>query len=248
LLTGESSWTKPKFEDEQVELQKGVGFEGIRGGRKEQVTDWEECMDDQGKHYYYNIKNGRSQWIRPNFKQKHAHPVKGAGFGDAVKELKEKGENEPKEKPSIWQEHTTEDEKTYWWNTVTGGSSWIKPNFMTEAEERTLVKNEEEKKQKVLDEMVAKLKITNWEVSYNETGDMYYYNTATGESSWEIDVDAEVQGALAQLEKVPAANVSNDVVVQPYNPGDWEENVTEDGDKYWYNVVSGESSWNDPGA
>ena len=246
LLTGESSWTKPKFEDEDVELQKGVGFEGMRGGRMEDVADWEECMDDQGKHYYYNIKNGRSQWIRPRFKQKHAHPVKGAGFGDAVKELKEKEKEGPKEKPSIWQEHTTEDERTYWWNSETGVSSWITPNFMTEAEEKAMVKEEEEKKKKDRDVIIAKLKVTTWEVSYNDSGDVYYYNTATGESTWELDVDAQVDAALAQVANVPAAVASDVVDVQPYNPADWEENVTETGDKYWYNVVSGESSWNDP--
>ena len=80
----------------------------------------------------------------------------------------------------------------------------------------------------------------------NDSGDVYYYNTATGESTWELDVDAQVDAALAQVANVPAAVASDVVDVQPYNPADWEENVTETGDKYWYNVVSGESSWNDP--
>jgi hypothetical protein len=26
----------------------------------------------------------------------------------------------------------------------------------------------------------------------------------------------------------------------------WEENYTENGDKYWYNIETGESTWNDP--
>ena len=256
LLTGESTWERPKFKDGDEPL-KGVGFEGLRGGKKENVDDWEECIDDQGNHYYFNTKTNRSQWIRPKFTDKHAHPRKGIGFGDTVKDIiqgDDGNDKRPKEKPSLWQEHESDDGRKYWWNSITGESSWIKPNFMSEAEERRVNAEEKRAKEKEREELLKKLEQTDWELCFNETDDHYFYNTITGESTWDLDVDKEVMVALAAkslnklqnenlVEVQPPDNNVKDISIESEN---WEENYTENGDKYWYNIETGESTWNDP--
>ena len=257
LLTSESVWEKPTFAGGR-EPKKGAGFDGLRGGKKENVDDWEECMDDQGTHYYFNSTTKRSQWIRPIFRQKGKHPKKGAGFGDAVDEAKggEGKDTRPKEKKSEWQEHFNEDERKYWWNTVTGESSWIVPNFYTENEEKELAVDAQYKKEKERKELAAKLKETEWELCFTETDDMYYYNTVDGESAWELDVDKEVQFARAQASMAKLQNIVGDddgggalasVVENKGDPADWEENHDENsGTSYWYNTKTGESSWTKP--
>ena len=89
---------------------------------------------------------------------------------------------------------------------------------------------------------------------FNETDDHYFYNTITGESTWDLDVDKEVMVALAAkslnklqnenlVEVQPPDNNVKDISIESEN---WEENYTENGDKYWYNIETGESTWNDP--
>jgi ankyrin repeat protein len=253
LLTGESTWEKPKFREGSEPMQ-GVGFEGLRGGKREAVDDWEECMDDQGKHYYFNVKTGRSQWVRPQFKEKHAHPRKGVGFGDTVDELHggtDGNDVRPKEKPSLWQQHENEDNKTFWWHTATGESTWVKPNFMTDVEERRLNAEEKRDKEKEREEISEKLKPTEWELCFDDADQHYFYNTVTGTSSWDLDVDKEVEYALvsASMNRMEEQNRVEEQVSQlDMNRGaeNWEEQLTDAGDKYFYNVVTGESSWTAP--
>ena len=259
ILTGESTWEKPAFAEGR-EPKKGKGFDGLRGGKKEDVDDWEECIDDQGTHYYFNTITKRSQWIRPLFRQKHAHPRKGAGFGDAVKELQGGMEGEdvrPKEKPSEWQEHLTDDddERKYWWNSLTGKSSWVKPNFYSEAEEKRIVAQEQRKKKKEREDLTEKLKITPWELCFTDVDDMYYYNTKTGESAWELDVDKEVnfskaEASMAKLQKT--VNLDENIEIVAIGPDSnssdsWEENIdVNSGESYWFNESTGESTWTNP--
>ena len=96
---------------------------------------------------------------------------------------------------------------------------------------------------------------SSWEVCFVEnSADAYYYNTTTGESVWELDVETECKlaaatSAMSHLDTETNQAEEEDrtaATTAAYNPADWEPNHTETGDAYWYNVVTGESVWTDP--
>ena len=134
--TNESRWEKPQFLQAGIKLKRGPGFDGMRIGRLENVEDWEECRDATGNNYYYNNKNGKSQWTRPRFRNEGDHPKKGMGFGDAHEEhLEDENHGHGTAKRSDWHEHKDNAGRVYWYNDKTGESQWLQPHFMSEDEE-----------------------------------------------------------------------------------------------------------------
>eukprot|EP00946_MAST-07B_sp_MAST-7B-sp1_P002857 g2857.t1 len=272
---GESVWERPNFRDQTAKLRQGAGFDGIRGGALEDVEDWEECRDDTGKFYYFNTKTNKSQWVRPRFRQA-GKLRRGVGFGDAhaaVADAEKSGKRLSRKKkeqllgkpefPSDWEQHRDEDGsgKTFWWNKVTGESRWVKPNFMSVREEQEARIRETEEARSLKQEEGNRLKDAGspWEVCFvEESADAYYYNVTTGESIWELDVDAEcklaaARAAMSQLDQEVDYEGNPDQAAayatsagQQSNPDKWELNFTETGDQYWYNVTTGESSWINP--
>jgi hypothetical protein len=86
---------------------------------------------------------------------------------------------------------------------------------------------------------------------FDDADQHYIYNTVTGTSSWDLDVDKEVEYALvsASMNRMEEQNRVEEQVSQlDMNRGaeNWEEQLTDAGDKYFYNVVTGESSWTAP--
>ena len=123
---------------------------------------------------------------------------------------------------------------------------------MTDVEERRLNAEEKRTKEKEREEWVEKLKPTDWELCFDDADQHYFYNTVTGTSSWDLDVDKEVEYALVSA----SMNQMNRLEEQKTEQGtvgggaggseNWEEQLTDAGDKYFYNVVTGESSWTAP--
>jgi hypothetical protein len=75
--------------------------------------------------------------------------------------------------------------------------------------------------------------------AYDNDGNKYYYNTITGESSWEIPVDyIEVTPVYENYDE----HEVNDVI----RIGDWMQQFTEDGHIYWTHEITGESTWETP--
>jgi hypothetical protein len=225
-----------------------------------------------GKFYYFNVKTKRSQWVRPRFRQ-NGTLRRGLGFGDAHvavtdaeksgKRLSRKKKEQLLGKPeyrSDWEQHEDKSGsgKKFWWNKVTGSSRWVKPNFMSEREAEEARRRETEEARSLKEDEGAMLKEAGsaWEVCFVESSaDAYYYNASTGESVWELDVDSECKLAAAMSGMshlntgvLFADETGTPAVASPsyVNPADWELNQTETGDPYWYNVVTGESSWTDP--
>ena len=176
--TNESRWEKPQFLQAGIKLKRGPGFDGMRIGRLENVEDWEECRDATGNNYYYNNKNGKSQWTRPRFRNEGDHPKKGMGFGDAHEEhLEDENHGHGTAKRSDWHEHKDNAGRVYWYNDKTGESQWLQPHFMSEDEEIELHHQEMEEKTKNIPE--------GWEAQQDAKGNYYYFCLTTGESAWE---------------------------------------------------------------
>eukprot|EP00943_MAST-04B_sp_MAST-4B-sp1_P007565 g7565.t1 len=172
-----SQWSKPQFKQANIRPKKGPGFDGMRVGRLEKVEDWEECNDGTGATYYYNIKTGKSQWIRPRFHNDTDHPKKGKGFGDAIEEHeKHEMHNKGEEKRADWHEEFDENGRSYWYNNKTGASQWLQPHFMSEEREVELHAKE-------MEENMANIP-DGWEAQKDTKGNIFYYCHATGESSW----------------------------------------------------------------
>ena len=85
---------------------------------------------------------------------------------------------------------------------------------------------------------------------FDDADQHYFYNTVTGTSSWDLDVDKEVEYALvsASMNRMDVNRMEEQSIVLPneQKTENWEEQLTDAGDKYFYNVVTGESSWTAP--
>jgi hypothetical protein len=79
----------------------------------------------------------------------------------------------------------------------------------------------------MMDEEVAQARLAaEWEQSEDlETGNTFFHNVITGESTWDVPL------ALAD---------------HPFRPADWEECDDAEGQSFWYNLLTGESQYHTP--
>merc|ERR1719265_598656 len=79
-----------------------------------------------------------------------------------------------------WTEHTHNDGRRYYYNKVTKGSSWDKPECMKSGEE--------------------KMNTTSWKEYKAADGRDYYYNPITKQSVWEMPIELKRLRGLAKDE------------------------------------------------
>ena len=77
-----------------------------------------------------------------------------------------------------------------------------------------------------------------WSQEWDGEGNLYYYNSQNGESSWELPSPIET----IDLQRVEDEN--EEFVENVYD--DWEECDDGNGSTYWYSSSRNESSWEYP--
>ncbi|KAM9448074.1 pre-mRNA-processing factor 40 homolog A-like isoform 4-T4 [Salvelinus alpinus] len=90
-------------------------------------------------------------------------------------------DDQPKNK-SVWTEHKSLDEKTYYYNTETKQSSWEKPDDLKSPAEQMLSK-------------------CQWKEYKSDNGKAYYYNSHTKESRWTKPKELEDLEAMIKAEE-----------------------------------------------
>ena len=188
---------------------------------------WEECVDEEGKVFWYNTITGESSWEPPNVD----------GSGSVVSSLEggtvATGDDDERSIITMgnqeW-EVCFDDEtgKRFFFNTATEESQWNTPrddHHDQEGQEgqtanMDIVPYEEE----------AEEELPLWElVVDDETGQKFYFNTVTEVSVWDTPREYK-EDLVAKGEKE-----------------EWEECEDDEGNVYWYNDLTGEAQWHKPG-
>ncbi|XP_034990887.2 rho GTPase-activating protein 27 isoform X3 [Zootoca vivipara] len=82
----------------------------------------------------------------------------------------------------------------------------------------------------------------SWETHTDaESGRLFYYNSATGQTTWELPIDGPACGGS------PPPSCSPLLALSPATPAEWDQYVDEaSGQVFFYNTSTGETSWDAP--
>mgnify|MGYP001288689727 CR=1 FL=1 len=165
--------------------------------------------------------------------EKAAAPVRQASSAGSVAGV----DGAPQPLPEGWQEEH-DGEQAYYYNTVTGETSWDRPRSQAEGGEAEAQADGVPQAAAEEGPLPA-----GWEEVAD--GDrMYYYNSQTGESLWE-----RPKAPRASAAEAGAAGSEGGAVPRQGSatlPAGWEEVVEPSGQVYYYNEATGESRWEQP--
>jgi hypothetical protein len=184
--------------------------------------------------YYYNVKTSESRWKRPKL-------LIGQSFEDIPKIIDtsyEDAKNWDNTNWPNWKVIFPEDEGgaevPYWWNCVTGESSYTAPVQIPFAIVERGVEIQETEKED------GKLAYP-WSKEYDGEGLVYYYNAETSESQWELpDLNQRLLVNDHGGEEEDQGNNGDGEI------NDWEECDDGQGGVYFFSWSRQESTWNDP--
>jgi outer membrane protein assembly factor BamB len=216
VVTGESRWTLD--EDAVVSQNNDLAAESLLV-QSEYDTQWECHTDDHGVEYWYNIETGESQWENP-FSGEEEHVLQ--DDSDDVDDL------------NVWETHTHETHGVYYYNIMTGESQWEMPSCLMAPKNR----GDKEEGEQQHDESSSSTWDENFERHVDDDGNVYWYDVRTGESHW--DEDLKNQEKIGEEEKE-----EEDKEVEEHESV-WEAAEDEDGNVYYYNHATGETTWELP--
>jgi len=150
-------------------LPGAISIEEVPGAPPLPVP-WKEYADEQGNVYYYNEETLETSWEFPKPKEKKDRKLKKSKSDeDAPRKSKKLTKRSSKRSsklilPENWTEVGDEQGNLYYYNEITGESSWEFPA------------------------VVPGSNPPDWQECVHEDGSVYYYNSVTQETSWERPV------------------------------------------------------------
>eukprot|EP00501_MAST-03F_sp_TOSAG23-6_P001230 GSMAST32.ASY1.ANO1.1276.1 assembled CDS len=194
-------------------------------------SDWKKYFDEEtGKVFYFNQVTKQSTFNRPH------------GFVTPRKLQNDDTSSSDDGGGSIeWEKYLDDTETVYYWNNVTEESTYTRPkHFRTPRDINTNT-----------DEKMNEQNIKDWE-KYNDGDDNipYYYNIISGESKYERPVGYDTTRANEEKKKRENNN-TNDSLNNPnpttsVDPNNFEKYKDEDGVDYFYNINTGDSTYERP--
>ena len=175
----------------ETKEEQPSGKLGDVGSNEDTSGDWVETTDPtSGKTYYFNSKTNETSWTKPN-----SSTVVEESATTAQHNVD--GDND-------WSETIDPSSgKTYYYNNKTGETSWEKPssNTSNDTDNTTSATAHNEASQD-----------SSWvEATDPASGNIYYYNSETGETSWDrpSELDSE-KTSQSPENKASATNVERD--------------------------------------
>ncbi len=207
------------------------------------VHDWSALKDDNGQIFYHNSKTDETSWDPP---------PDGEPFNPV--------EEEKADNSGGWVEYMDEDKgEPYYYNTVTQETAWEKPEGFVgkstkspEADPDETTKAETESP-KGLEDSTATAKAGDWVEAQDDGGRTYYYNSKTEETSWDQPVGFKKEEAekVAETEDKGTSEVvpvkeEDEEEKQKSTYGNWTKAQDDEGQTYYYNTKTEETSWDKP--
>ena len=265
--TDETSWDQPPKDESfnPVEEEKEETTSGADQAETEpsDTGEWAKYMDeDKGEPYYFNTMTQETVWEKPagfvgGGSTAKMSPKITSKEAVSTKTTKAKTESQEAGAPDIaaaaatgdWMEIQDDEGRTYYYNSKTEATSWDRPADFKEKTEKIIVS--ETKKGMVEDAPVKDKEQSteggDWTQVQDDEGPTYYYNTKTEETSWDRpegfgkkNKDANSNAAQEeQKEKVPETKETKAF-------GYWTEVQDDEGQTYYYNTKTEQTSWDRP--
>jgi hypothetical protein len=252
-------WKMPSMKDKKKEEEKKKLVEEkkktiatITGAGFDDPTEWEQCSDGYGGIYYYNINTEKSQWTKPNFRQKNAEVAPGPGFEDnvSVAEVTDQFDDHPEH----WEICHADGNTVYYYNTETGESRWRRPRFKTDVEYAQMKEGTNSEEHFAKMEMMIQIGNIHedWESVKDEQGRLYFWNRISGESRWEAPPRSWIpdysKGSLPNKDNNASfgQKITEQTEINVSLPEGWSIEFDSVGNIYYYNSTSGESTWELP--
>ncbi|CAJ1954685.1 unnamed protein product [Cylindrotheca closterium] len=273
--TDDRSETEDKQEDAAVNETTPETDDGL-------PSDWIETEDGNGQVYYYNTVTNETSWERPRNERDEDRGVDeveqegdkaeadGVDIDEGDNVMDEDPADDQDELPSDWVEAVDESTgQTYYYNTVTQETAWERPPMASDgqekdagdADEAEYSTAEDDQTDGVVDDSTPTTEDempADWIEAVDESsGQTYYYNTATQETSWEKplttsdardEVAADATDDRSETEENQEDAAVNETTPETDEglPSDWIETEDGNGQVYYYNTVTNETSWERP--
>jgi hypothetical protein len=222
--------------------------------------DWSAFHDDDGRLFYYNTKTGESAWDPPEegfnpfgevSSPREAYPV----------------ENEIQIAQQVTKLETREDTVYNQGIDIDVSEKEAALSNDRNVDKTESRESESDDHQETVCEHIGETvssqcisdpeKISHWSAMYDDQGKLYYYNSQSGESAWELLAEGNnptegndhpsVLGDesnpmvdQADKQKVHGSSSLDDII------HDWSAFYDEEGRLYFFNSNTGESSWDAP--
>ena len=139
-----------------------------------------------------------------------------------------------------WEEVFDDEGSMYYFNTVTGETSWELPSPTPQHAQDG-----------------SGVAANGWEEAYDDDGNLYFYQPATGETAWELPQDPMGSDRDTGTEKAVGGYAMEQQHEQHVDeegksmvsgtPPQWTEHIDEhSGEAYYHNPTTGETSWVKP--